>query len=54
MEEQEEKKNLIKEKEKKKEIIKKQFDDMTRKNEYEIDIEKIKELLIDDKNLHRN
>ena len=54
MEEQEEKKNLIKEKEKKKEIIKKQFDDMTRKNEYEIDIEKIKELFPDDKNLHRH
>ena len=54
IEEQEEKKNIIKEKEKKKEIIKKQFDDMTKKNENEIDIEKIKELFPDDENLHRH
>ena len=54
IEEQEEKKYLIQEKEKKKEEIKKQFDLMTKENEKEIDIEKIKELFPDDENLHKH
>ena len=54
MEKKEEKKRMNKEKEKKKEIIKKQFEELTKKNNKNIDIEKIKKLFPDDEKLHQH
>ena len=54
MEEQEEKKRMNQEKEKKKEMIKKQFEELTKKNNKNIDIEKIKKLFPDDEKLHQH